>query len=79
MRRAVLAEIAPLPPPPPRADADLVLFDPDKILDHATYEQSGLPSSGIHHVLVNGVFIVKNGQFLEATHPGQPIRAPLSR
>lgn len=63
----------------PGADADLVLFDPDKILDHATYEQSGLPSSGIHHVLVNGVFIVKNGQFLEATHPGQPIRAPLSR
>ena len=63
----------------PGADADLVLFDPEKILDHATYEQSSLPSTGIHHVLVNGTFIVKNGQFVEATHPGQPIRAPLSR
>ena len=59
------------------ADADLVLFDPEKIIDHATYERPSLPSTGIEHVLVNGTFVVKHGQFLENSTPGQPIRAPI--
>jgi N-acyl-D-aspartate/D-glutamate deacylase len=57
-------------------DHDLVLSDPEKILDHATYEQPSLPSPGIHHVLVNGIFIVKNGQLQETAHSGQPSAPP---
>lgn len=58
------------------ADADLVIFDPDKVIDRATYEQPDLPSAGIADVLVNGVFVVKNGSFQAGVVPGRAVRAP---
>jgi N-acyl-D-aspartate/D-glutamate deacylase len=56
------------------ADADLVVFDPQRIADRATFAEPALPSEGIEHVLVNGVFVVRDGQAQRDSYPGQPIR-----
>ncbi|MFC1689244.1 amidohydrolase family protein, partial [Pseudomonadota bacterium] len=56
------------------ADADLVVFDPDTIRDRATFAEPAQPSTGIEHVLVNGVFIVKNGEPLKDRRPGKAVR-----
>ena len=47
------------------ADADIVVFNPDTVTDNSTYEpgMGALPSTGIPHVLVNGVVVVKNPWF----------------
>ena len=42
--------------------ADLVIFDPDTVIDNATYENSRVGPSGIPHVIVNGQFAVRDGQ-----------------
>jgi N-acyl-D-aspartate/D-glutamate deacylase len=57
------------------SDADLVVFDPEKITDQATYTASTRPSSGIRHVLVNGTFVVRDGRLDTDTRPGRAIRA----
>jgi len=41
-------------------DADLVIFDPDKIIDEATFEDPTLIPSGINYVIVNGEVAVKD-------------------
>jgi dihydroorotase len=56
------------------ADADLVVFDPQRVADRATFAEPALPSAGIEHVLVNGVFVVRDGQAQRDSYPGQPIR-----
>jgi N-acyl-D-amino-acid deacylase len=43
--------------------ADLVIFDPDEVLDRATYENPRQYPVGIRHVLVNGVHSVADGKF----------------
>jgi dihydroorotase len=55
------------------ADADLTVFDAARVVDRATYERPAQFSEGIVHVLVNGVFVVRNGASV-AAHPGRPIR-----
>ena len=60
------------------ADADITIFDPERVIDRATYEEPALPSAGIQHVLVNGVFVVREGKLQEQVTPGQPIRAPIT-
>jgi N-acyl-D-amino-acid deacylase len=42
--------------------ADVVVFDPTTIIDHATFEEPTLPSDGVHYVLVNGQFAVNRGE-----------------
>jgi hypothetical protein len=54
--------------------ADIVIFDPDKVTDHATYEHGTLPTTGIPYVLVNGVIVVKDSQVLPGAFPGRPLR-----
>ena len=44
------------------AFADVVVFDPDTIQDHATYETPHQLSTGVSYVIVNGKFAVKDGQ-----------------
>ena len=34
--------------------ADITVFDPNTVIDRATYEIPALPSEGVRHVLVNG-------------------------
>ena len=58
------------------ADADLVVFNPETILDRATYEKPDAPSAGIQHVLVAGVLVVRDGQPQPGVTPGRGIRAP---
>ena len=59
------------------ADADITVFDPSRVTDRATYEQPGLHSEGIQHVLVSGVPVVKDGRVQEGVTPGRPVRAPV--
>jgi dihydroorotase len=57
-------------------DADIVVFDPETILDVGTYEDPAKPSAGIEHVLVNGVVTLQDGKFVEGANGGRAIRAP---
>jgi N-acyl-D-amino-acid deacylase len=54
------------------------VFDPERIIDKATYENPLQYSEGIQFVLVNGVPVLKDGQLVEGVFPGQAARAPLS-
>ena len=56
------------------ADADLVVFDPDRVTDQATYADSTRPSTGILHVLVDGTFVVRDGSLIPDAMPGRPVR-----
>jgi N-acyl-D-aspartate/D-glutamate deacylase len=55
-------------------DADITIFNPEKIGARATYTEPTLPSAGIVHVLVNGTFIVKDTNFQKDINPGRAIR-----
>ena len=55
------------------ADADLTIFDPETIIDKATYTDSMKYSAGIRHVLVGGVAVVRDGAIVENVFPGKPI------
>jgi N-acyl-D-aspartate/D-glutamate deacylase len=52
------------------ADADITVFDPATVIDNATFENPYQPSSGITHVLVNGKFVVFEGQLQADSYPG---------
>lgn len=52
-------------------DADLTLFDPETILDTATFEDDLSFSVGVQHVLVGGTFVVRDGETVPDTFPGQ--------
>ncbi len=56
------------------ADADITIFDPDQIIDQATYEEPARDSKGIHYVLVNGVVVVDEGTLVENLFPGKGVR-----
>jgi N-acyl-D-aspartate/D-glutamate deacylase len=55
------------------ADADLTVFDPNVIIDKATYTDSMQLSDGIKHVLVNGVFVLRDAELVEGVFPGKPV------
>jgi N-acyl-D-amino-acid deacylase len=55
--------------------ADLVLFDPSKIQDHATFDKPQQFSTGVNEVWVNGEQVLKNGEPTDA-RPGQVVRGP---
>ncbi|MFL6292526.1 MAG: amidohydrolase family protein [Thermoanaerobaculia bacterium] len=55
--------------------ADVVVFDPAKIEDHATFEKPHQYSTGVQHVWVNGVQVLKAGEHTGAT-PGRVVRGP---
>ena len=57
------------------SDGDIVVFDPVRISDRATYLDSTRPSAGIRHVLVNGSFVVRDGEIVPGAAPGTPVRA----
>ena len=55
--------------------ADIVIFDPATIDDRATFEEPHQLSVGVHHVLVNGVPVLRDGVHTDAT-PGRALRGP---
>ena len=52
--------------------ADVVVFDPKTIRDNATFEQPHQYASGMRHVLVNGVPVLRDGEHTGAT-PGRVV------
>ena len=59
------------------ADADITIFDPQTVIDKATFDEPMKFSAGIPFVLVNGVAVVKNGQLVDGVFPGRAARAPI--
>lgn len=55
--------------------ADLIVFDPDTIQDHATFEDSHQLSTGVSDVWVNGTRVLSGGQHTGAT-PGRFVKGP---
>ena len=55
--------------------ADVVLFDPSTISDHATFDDPHQLATGMHHVFVNGVQVLNEGEHTGAT-PGRVVRGP---
>jgi dihydroorotase len=60
------------------ADADITMFDPNRVIDKATFEEPLQYSDGIPFVLVNGVPVVKNGRLVDGVLPGRAARAPIT-
>jgi N-acyl-D-aspartate/D-glutamate deacylase len=61
------------------ADADITVFDPERIIDKATFEEPLQYSAGIQFVLVNGTPVISKGELVEGVFPGRAARAPKSR
>jgi N-acyl-D-aspartate/D-glutamate deacylase len=57
------------------AKADLVVFDPKQVADRATYEEPHRYPIGIDHVLVNGRFVIKDGEHTGSL-PGRVLTPP---
>lgn len=55
--------------------ADIVVFDPEGIQDHATYQEPHRYATGVLHVFVNGVQVLRDGEHTGAT-PGRVVRGP---
>lgn len=59
----------------PGLAADIVVFDPLRIRDRATFAEPALPSEGMHYVLVNGVVALDEGKYT-GVRPGVVLRGP---
>lgn len=59
----------------PGFHADVVVFDPAAIIDHATFEQPHQYATGVLHVFVNGVQVLKDGEHT-GEKPGRVVRGP---
>jgi N-acyl-D-amino-acid deacylase len=53
--------------------ADLTLFDPETVIDGATYENSRVGPQGLLHVIVNGQFAVRDGKH-SGSRSGRTVR-----
>jgi N-acyl-D-aspartate/D-glutamate deacylase len=56
--------------------ADAVVFDPDRIRDHATFDDPHQYATGVEHVAVNGTLALRDGEHTGAL-PGRVVRGPL--
>lgn len=54
-------------------DADLTIFNPNTVIDKATFEEGLKFSEGIEYVMVNGSFVLKNGKTVNNVFPGQAV------
>ncbi len=59
----------------PGLPADLVLFDPARVRDAATFGEPDRPSEGIRFVIVNGAPVLEDGKYTGAK-PGRVLRGP---
>jgi N-acyl-D-amino-acid deacylase len=55
--------------------ADITVFDPQTVVDRATFEQPHQPSVGIEYVFVNGQAVLRRGKMTDA-RPGRGLRGP---
>ena len=61
-----------------RMHADVVVFDPAAVRDHATYAEPHRYATGVRDVFVNGVQVLRDGEHTDAT-PGRVVRGPGAR
>lgn len=55
------------------ADADITIFNPNTVIDKASFDNGLAFSEGIEYVIVNGVIALKNGKTVSNTFAGQPV------
>lgn len=55
--------------------ADVVIFDPATIQDHATFDKPHQYATGVRHVFVNGTQVLRDGEHTGAK-PGRVVRGP---
>lgn len=60
-------------------DADLVVFDYDRIIDKSTVEHPELYSSGIRYVLIAGQPVLDGGKLNKRIRVGEPVRSKFER
>lgn len=58
----------------PGAAADIVMIDPDRVSDLATFTDPTRPSIGVRHLLVNGHPVVRDGELDVDAYPGRAVR-----
>jgi dihydroorotase len=58
----------------PGADADIAVFDPERVSDRATFDDPAQYSEGIPFVIVNGKLVVKDGRLVNDVAPGIGLR-----
>ena len=57
----------------PGADADITVFSAERIIDTADFEGELTYSKGVEYVLVNGQFVVWDGDLVDGARPGRAI------
>ncbi len=55
------------------ADADVVVFDQQVIVDRATYDKPAEPSVGVRYLLVGGTVVVDQGAVVTGVAPGRAL------
>ncbi len=60
------------------ADADVVVFDFDTLVDRSEFSAMNRPSEGVRHLLVSGQPVITDGVMDVAARPGRPVRRPLA-
>jgi N-acyl-D-amino-acid deacylase len=55
--------------------ADIIIFDPAKVKDNATFDKPHQYSEGMIHVFVNGVIVLKDGEHT-GNKPGRFVKGP---
>ncbi|HIE22827.1 MAG TPA: D-aminoacylase, partial [Candidatus Korarchaeota archaeon] len=55
--------------------ADIVVFDPERIIDKATFMEPHQYAEGVEYVLVNGIIVVERGEHTKAK-PGKVLKRP---
>lgn len=55
--------------------SDLVIFDPNTIIDKATYDNGCVQSIGVKYLLINGKIVINNGIMIPNVFPGQAIKS----
>jgi len=59
----------------PGMKADLVIFDPETVIDRATFDEPHQYADGFSHVMVNGKLVLADGE-MTGTRPGRVLRGP---
>ena len=55
-------------------DADIIVFDPETVTDTATFQDPLQLSKGMHHVIVNGKFLIRDEELDTKAMPGRAVR-----